>query len=399
MAPAAADALRLPFADAAFDGATVGFGVRNLMDLDAGLREAARVLKPGARFVVLEFTTPRWQPFRAMYLAYLRQVLPRVGRMVSKHRSAYDWLPASVLRVSRAGRARRRACRAPDSAPVDMADAAGWHRRDSHRDPDGSMSLDSLPDFIAAIERIGELVRVREPVRTHLEIAEIADRVMKSPGGGPALLFEQPVLPDGATSAMPVAINLFGSRGGSASRSASNGSTSIGDRIAEMMNLKVPEGLLGKARHAAAGSPSWRSSRRSMRSGRPACQEVVWRGDDIDLDAIPLLQTWPEDGGRYITLPMVITRDPVERRAQRRACIACRCSGKRDLAMHWQRHKSRRGALARDGRARREDAGGDRHRRRSGEHLFRFGAAAAGDRRVSLCRLHPREARRAGEGA
>jgi demethylmenaquinone methyltransferase/2-methoxy-6-polyprenyl-1,4-benzoquinol methylase len=54
------------------------------------------VLKPGARFVVLEFTTPRWQPFRAMYLTYLRQVLPRVGRMVSKHRSAYDWLPASM---------------------------------------------------------------------------------------------------------------------------------------------------------------------------------------------------------------------------------------------------------------------------------------------------------------
>lgn len=95
--PAAADALRLPFVDATFDGATVGFGVRNLMDLDAGLREAARVLKPGARFVVLEFTTPRWQPFRAMYLTYLRLVLPRVGRMVSKHRSAYDWLPASML--------------------------------------------------------------------------------------------------------------------------------------------------------------------------------------------------------------------------------------------------------------------------------------------------------------
>ena len=97
VAPTTADALRLPFADASFDGASVGFGVRNLMDLDAGLREAARVLKPGARFVVLEFTTPRWQPFRAIYLTYLRQVLPRVGRLVSKHRSAYDWLPASVL--------------------------------------------------------------------------------------------------------------------------------------------------------------------------------------------------------------------------------------------------------------------------------------------------------------
>ena len=95
--PAAADALQLPFADGTFDGAMVGFGVRNLMDLDAGLREAARVLSGGAPFVVLEFTTPRWPPFRSVYLWYFRQVLPLIGRMVSKHRNAYDWLPASVM--------------------------------------------------------------------------------------------------------------------------------------------------------------------------------------------------------------------------------------------------------------------------------------------------------------
>lgn len=94
---AAADVLRLPFDDAVFAGATVGFGVRNLMDLDAGLREAARVLTPGARLVVLEFTVPHWQPLRALYLTYFRHVLPRIGRLVSKHTSAYDWLPASVL--------------------------------------------------------------------------------------------------------------------------------------------------------------------------------------------------------------------------------------------------------------------------------------------------------------
>lgn len=93
----AADALSLPFGDTSFDGATVGFGVRNLMDLDAGLREVARVIKPGGRLVILEFTTPRRQPLRALYLGYFRQVLPRIGRLVSKHRSAYDWLPASVL--------------------------------------------------------------------------------------------------------------------------------------------------------------------------------------------------------------------------------------------------------------------------------------------------------------
>jgi demethylmenaquinone methyltransferase / 2-methoxy-6-polyprenyl-1,4-benzoquinol methylase len=95
--PVNADALSLPFGDGAFRGATVGFGVRNLMDLDAGLREAARVLEPGARFVILEFTTPRSQPMRGLYLAYFRHLLPTIGRLVSKHRDAYSWLPESVL--------------------------------------------------------------------------------------------------------------------------------------------------------------------------------------------------------------------------------------------------------------------------------------------------------------
>ena len=96
-APVGADALALPFPAASFDGAMVGFGVRNLADLDAGLAEAARVLKPGARFVVLEFTTPRFAPLRAAYLFYFQRVLPLIGRAVSKHTDAYSYLPESVL--------------------------------------------------------------------------------------------------------------------------------------------------------------------------------------------------------------------------------------------------------------------------------------------------------------
>jgi demethylmenaquinone methyltransferase/2-methoxy-6-polyprenyl-1,4-benzoquinol methylase len=95
--PVGADALALPFPDAAFDGALVGFGVRNLADLDAGLVEAARVLKCGARFVILEFATPRWAPLRASYLFYFHHILPAIGRLVSKHREAYTYLPESVL--------------------------------------------------------------------------------------------------------------------------------------------------------------------------------------------------------------------------------------------------------------------------------------------------------------
>jgi demethylmenaquinone methyltransferase/2-methoxy-6-polyprenyl-1,4-benzoquinol methylase len=93
----AADALELPHPDAIFDGATVGFGVRNLMDLDAGLREAARVLKPGARFVILEMSIPAWQPLRGLFLFYFQHILPNIGRLVSHHANAYTWLPESVL--------------------------------------------------------------------------------------------------------------------------------------------------------------------------------------------------------------------------------------------------------------------------------------------------------------
>ncbi|HEX6643136.1 MAG TPA: ubiquinone/menaquinone biosynthesis methyltransferase [Gemmatimonadales bacterium] len=96
VAPVTADALELPFPDASFDGALVGWGVRNLADLDAGLREAARVLRPGARFVILEMSTPPRQPLRGVYLAYFEHVLPRIGRMISKHTTAYDWLPESA---------------------------------------------------------------------------------------------------------------------------------------------------------------------------------------------------------------------------------------------------------------------------------------------------------------
>lgn len=96
-APVAADALALPFPAARFDGALVGFGARNLADLDAGLREAARVLRPGGRLVILEFATPRFAPLRAAYLFYFRRILPFIGRLVSKHRDAYSYLPESVL--------------------------------------------------------------------------------------------------------------------------------------------------------------------------------------------------------------------------------------------------------------------------------------------------------------
>ncbi len=96
VSPVCGDSLRLPFPDDSFDGATVGFGVRNLSDLDAGFREFYRVLKPGARLVVLEFTMPPNRVVRAGYMLYFTRILPLVGRIVSGHPWAYTYLPESV---------------------------------------------------------------------------------------------------------------------------------------------------------------------------------------------------------------------------------------------------------------------------------------------------------------
>ena len=94
--PVCGDSLRLPFSDATFHGAMVAFGVRNLSDLSLGLREFARVLIPGRRLVILEFTEPPNPILRRFYLFYFRRILPLLGRVISGHPWAYDYLPESV---------------------------------------------------------------------------------------------------------------------------------------------------------------------------------------------------------------------------------------------------------------------------------------------------------------
>jgi len=199
------------------------------------------------------------------------------------------------------------------------------------------MTLDTLQEFIAAIDRMGELVRITEPVRTRLEIAEIADRCMKSPGGGPALLFERPVLDDGRPSDFPVAINLFGSMKRMCLALGVDNLDEVGGRISELLNLKVPDGIFGKLAMLPKLAEVAKFPPRT-RSGKPSCQEIVWTGDQIDLDRIPFLTTWPKDGGRYITLPMVITEDP-KTGVRNVGMYRVQVQGKSVLAMHWQRHK------------------------------------------------------------
>jgi len=92
----AGDATRLPFADAAFDAVTMSFGLRNVVDTDAALRELLRVTRPGGRLVVCEFSTPVWAPFRTVYVNYLMRALPAVARRVSSNPESYVYLAESI---------------------------------------------------------------------------------------------------------------------------------------------------------------------------------------------------------------------------------------------------------------------------------------------------------------
>jgi len=104
----AGDALRLPFYDETFDAVTISFGLRNIVDPDAGLAEMARVTKPGGRLVVCEFSHPTWRPFRTVYSGYLMRALPSVARRVSSNPDAYVYLAESIRAwPDQAGLARR----------------------------------------------------------------------------------------------------------------------------------------------------------------------------------------------------------------------------------------------------------------------------------------------------
>jgi len=199
------------------------------------------------------------------------------------------------------------------------------------------MALDNLRAFIGAIETQDDLVRVDRPVSVDKEITEIADRCMKSPGGGPALLFQRPTLLAGGPSRYPVAVNLFGSERRMALALGVECLDEIGERIAALLNLKVPDSLLGKLAMLPQLAEVAKFPPKTG-GGKPACQEVVLRERDVDLAQFPVPVCWPEDGGPYVTLPGVITRDP-KTGVRNVGMYRIQVTGRNEVAMHWQRHK------------------------------------------------------------
>lgn len=194
------------------------------------------------------------------------------------------------------------------------------------------MAYKNLHEFLDDLDRAGELKRITREVDPRLEITEIADRVMKSPGGGPALLFERP-----RRSTIPLAINLFGSKRRMAMALGVNHVDEIGDRLSEMLKLQVPDSLMGKLAmlpmlKEMAGYPP-----RTGKSG--ACQEVVYQGADVDLGRLPVATCWPDDGGPFITMPLVITSDP-DTGIRNVGMYRMQVLDQKTTAMHWQRHKT-----------------------------------------------------------
>ena len=172
------------------------------------------------------------------------------------------------------------------------------------------MPFEDLSSFIDALRESGELLEFREPVSVDQEIACAADRVSKLPGGGKALLFHRPVGPDGREYNAPVLINALGSVKRLSMVCGVNDFDGLTQRLGGLLEtLQTPRKtliekfeVLPTLKELAGFFPKYVK--------KAPCQEVVQTGDAIDLDAIPILKTWPEDGGRFVTFPLVFTESP-----------------------------------------------------------------------------------------
>jgi 4-hydroxy-3-polyprenylbenzoate decarboxylase len=207
------------------------------------------------------------------------------------------------------------------------------------------MAYDSFRDFLTALDRAGELTRISCPVATELEITEWADREMKTPGGGKALLFEQPTI-NGQGSSIPLAVNTMGS----ARRMAMALGLGHVDELMRQMELilkaKPPTSLKHAWTLAMQGLDLLHAKPRHVKTG--PCKEVVVRVDRNEcaphaatlptLLDLPILQCWPDDGGRFITLPCVHTKDP-DTGERNLGMYRMQVYDSRTTGMHWQVHK------------------------------------------------------------
>jgi 4-hydroxy-3-polyprenylbenzoate decarboxylase len=201
--------------------------------------------------------------------------------------------------------------------------------------------IGDLREWIALLEREGELVRVAAEVDPDLEITEIVDRTVKA--GGPALLFEHP---KGAQH--PLLINQFGTERRMCLAFGVQSLDEIAHKLSDVLEMQPPQGLLEKVRGLQKLKSIADSRPRTVKRG--PVHDIVLQGEDVDLSVLPIQRCWPEDPAPFITLPAVITRDPRDG-TRNVGMYRMQVIDKRTTFMHWQIHKDGRADwLATDGR-------------------------------------------------
>ncbi len=192
----------------------------------------------------------------------------------------------------------------------------------------------SIAKFIANLESADELIRIGTPVSSELEIAEITDRVVKSEGGGKALLFEH------TDKGFPVLTNLYGSERRMAMALGVERLEDISQRLNSLVSsvTSPKENLMDKLRLLPLlGEASQWFPRKKRGAG--ACQQVILEGEAAKLSLLPILKCWPHDGGRFVTLPMVHTVDP-DRGIRNVGMYRMQVFDDHTTGMHWHRHKT-----------------------------------------------------------
>lgn len=190
------------------------------------------------------------------------------------------------------------------------------------------MAYQDLREFIRALDKAGELKKVSFEVDPHLEITEFADRSVKR--GGPAFLFENP-----KGSSIPVLINAFASDERMRLALQVDNVDEVAARISEFLQMRVPEGIINKIKMLPILAEVGAFFPKIVKDG--PCKEVI-RKTGFSLDEFPILQCWPDDGGRFITLPMVFSKNPA---TGKRNCGMYRMQvyDGQTTGMHWQTHK------------------------------------------------------------
>ena len=189
----------------------------------------------------------------------------------------------------------------------------------------------NLGEFISELEKAGELLRVKAPVSSELEITCITDLASKAPGGGKALLFEHV-----RESRFPVLTNAFGSERRICMALGTDSLDSLAQRLDRFVRIGPPKSFRQLARMLPMGLELIRFLPR--RTSRAACQEVIYRGKQIDLSMLPVLKCWPQDGGPFITLPVVITRS-LKTGRRNAGMYRLQVFDRNTTGMHWHIHK------------------------------------------------------------